>query len=139
VLGTLVLLAAVAISLGMRALADDPPLVLPDVENPGPETVSRNTANPPQADLHDDLACELSQVGWVVAKGTLTNRSSTTSTYMLVVSFNDADGVRFAEAPALHNDVRAGESVRWDAIAPTPPPPGTWTCDIVSIERFASQ
>lgn len=105
----------------------------------GPETISENTTHPPQDDLHGDTECSLNDLGWVRASGTLTNRSSETSRYMIQVSFNDEAGVRFAEAPAFHNDVRAGESVRWEAVAPTGPARTTWTCEVVSIERFASQ
>lgn len=104
-----------------------------------PESISDNTTNPPQADLHGDTECVLGTIGWVTAQGTLTNRSSTTSWYMIHVSFNDEAGVRFAEASAVHNDVRAGETVRWDATAPQSAPAGPWTCEVISIERFASQ
>ena len=104
-----------------------------------PETVSDNATSPPQADLNSDTECVLDTLGWVTAQGTLTNHSSETSFYMIHVSFNDEAGVRFGEAPAVHNDVRAGETVRWDATAPESAPAGPWTCEVVSIERFASQ
>ena len=104
-----------------------------------PESISDNTTNPPQADLNGDTECVLDTLGWVTAQGTLTNHSSETSSYMIQASFNDEAGVRFAEASAFHSDVRAGETVRWDATAPRGAPPGPWTCEIVSIERFASQ
>ena len=55
------------------------------------------------------------------------------------MSFNDAAGVRFAEASDFHSDVRAGETVRWDASTPTTPAEGAWTCEVVSIARFSSQ
>lgn len=104
-----------------------------------PESISDNSTNPPQADLNGDTECVLGTLGWVTAQGTLTNHSSKTSSYMVQVSFNDEAGVRFAEAPTFHNDVRAGETVRWDASAPQGAPAGMWTCEVVSIERFASQ
>lgn len=104
-----------------------------------PESISDNTTNPPQADLNGDTECVIGTLGWVTAQGTLTNHSSETSSYMMQVSFNDEAGVRFAEAPTAHSDVRAGETVRWDASAPQGAPAGPWTCEIVSIERFASQ
>src|SRR5690606_25651181 len=34
----------------------------------GPESVSRNRANPPQQDLHDDTECVLGTLGWVTAE-----------------------------------------------------------------------
>jgi hypothetical protein len=104
-----------------------------------PESISDNSTNPPQADLNGDTECVLGSLGWVTAQGTLTNHSSETSSYMIHVSFNDEAGVRFAEAPTVHNDVRAGETVRWDATTPQGAPAGSWTCEVVSIERFASQ
>lgn len=104
-----------------------------------PESISDNTTNPPQADLNGDTECVVGTLGWVTAQGTLTNHSSETSSYMIHVSFNDGAGIRFAEAPTFHNDVRAGETVRWDAFAPQGAPAGAWTCEVVSIERFASQ
>jgi hypothetical protein len=105
----------------------------------GPESISDNASNPPQADLNGDTECTVDDFGGVVAKGTLTNNSSKTSSYMIQVSFNDAAGVRFAEAPAFYNDVRAGETVLWDTPAFTRPVEGAWTCEVVSIERFSSQ
>jgi hypothetical protein len=101
--------------------------------------VSDNTTNPPQADLNGDTECTIGQFGSVAAKGTLTNHSSQTSAYMIQVSFNDAAKVRFAEGSDFHNDVRAGETVLWEASGHVDPVDGPWTCDVVSVERFASQ
>lgn len=105
----------------------------------GPESISDNASNPPQADLNGDTECAVDDLGWVTARGTLTNHSSQTSSYIIHLSFNDGAAVRFAEAPAFHNDVRAGETVRWDAPTFTRPAEGAWTCEVVSIERYASQ
>lgn len=104
-----------------------------------PESVSDNTTNPPQADLNGDTECTLDEIGWVTAQGTLTNHSSETSSYLIHVSFNDEAGIRFHEASAFHNDVRSSETVRWAAFPPHRAPEGPWTCEVVSIERFASQ
>jgi hypothetical protein len=104
-----------------------------------PESISDNTTNPPQADLNGDTQCVLDEIGWVTAQGTLTNNSSKTSSYTIHVSFNDEAGIRFHEASAFHNDVRASETVRWEAFPPHRAPAGPWTCEVVSIERFASQ
>lgn len=104
-----------------------------------PESISDNTTNPPQADLNGDTECTIGTIGSVMARGSLTNHSSTTSSYTIHVSFNDAAGVRFAEAAAAHIDVRSGETVLWDATPYVPPVDGAWTCEVVSIERFASQ
>lgn len=103
-----------------------------------PESRSGDTTSPPQADLNGDTECGIGQLGWVTAQGTLTNRSSRTSSYLLHVSFNDEGGVRFAEAATSHSNVRAGETVRWEATWPQDAPAGGWTCEVVRIERYAS-
>lgn len=130
-------LAAAALAMG----PPDPPTeqVATDTPTRGPESISDNASNPPQADVNGDTECAVDDLGWVVASGSLTNHSSQTSSYTIHVSFNDGAAVRFAEAPAFHNDVRAGETVRWDAPTFTRPAEGAWTCEVVSIERFASQ
>jgi hypothetical protein len=118
---------------------DDPQGLTAGPPTSGPETISDNTAHPPQDDLNGDTACSLDRFGEVLANGTLTNRSSRTSSYMIHVSFNDDAGVRFAERTAFHNDVRAGEVVRWDAPGHSPPVGTPWTCEVVTVERFASE
>lgn len=139
----LVPLAIVAALVGIGLIVgppeDESARVAAATPTSGPETVSDNTVHPPQADLNDDTECALDQLGGVMARGTLTNHSSQTSSYMIHVSFNDEAGVRFAEAPVFHNDVRAGETVRWDASGFTRPVGASWTCEVVSVERFSSQ
>jgi hypothetical protein len=129
----------VAIALAAGPPDDDPQGVTAGPPTSGPETISDNTTHPPQDDLNGDTACSVEGFRGVLAKGTLTNHSSKTSSYTIHVSFNDDAGVRFAEATAFHNDVRAGESVQWDASGFAPPSGEAWTCEVVSVERFASQ
>lgn len=131
--------ALVAIGLLVGPTEDDAESPASATPTSGPETVSDNTTHPPQADLNGDTECTLDELGSVAAKGTLTNHSSQTSAYTLQVSFNDEAGVRFAEAPVIHNDVRAGETVRWDASGFARPEGSAWTCEVVSVERFSSQ
>lgn len=131
--------ALVAIGLLVGPTKDDAVSSRSATPTSGPESVSDNETHPPQADLNGDTECTLDELGSVVAKGTLTNHSSKTSSYMMQLSFNDAAGVRFAEAPVFHSDVRAGETVRWEASGLTRPVDGAWTCDVVSVERFSSQ
>lgn len=130
----------VALSLVFGRQERDSTGVVAATPTSGPETISENTDHPPQADLNSDTTCAAEPpIDTVVAKGTLTNRSSETSSYSIHVSFNDQAGVRFGEGSTFHRDVRAGESVQWEASGFTSFPGPGWTCEVVSIERFASR
>ena len=127
----------VAIGLAAGGPADD------STKGAGPSSraatpIAGSSDHPPQDDLNADTTCSLDTVGSVVAQGTVTNHTVGTSGYRLHVAFTDDAGVRFAEGAAFREYVRAGETVEWEANGFTPPAGTTWTCEVVSIERYSS-
>jgi hypothetical protein len=102
----------------------------------GVETDSGNEEHPPPDDInYETLACTSDDITGAKATGTLTNHSSGLSGYMISVGFLDAAGVRVADATAFVNDVQAGQTTTWEALAFSDV--AYARCEIVSVERNA--
>lgn len=106
-------------------------------EEPGPQTASGNTENPPPDDVElttcaNDPALGLAKVG-----GTITNHSSKPSDYTISVEFVTGNDVRYAEAIHLSTTVAPDQTVEWEEFGTGEWREGT-TCRVTSVERFAS-
>ena len=109
-------------------------------EETGIQSSSRNTTNPPQADIALE-SCEVNDSTTfegrveVTATGTIENHSSKTSDYWVLVSFRD-DGVDVASDFVSLDNVDADQVVDWTATSSSVTAEGDLTCKIVQIERW---
>ena len=101
----------------------------------GPASKSANTDHPPQDDVTLGT-CTTDEVGFITAKGLITNHSSKASDYFVHVEFV-AGGTRYAEGIAAANGVAPGQRSEWEANGVTDARPGT-NCNITDVERSAS-
>jgi hypothetical protein len=98
----------------------------------GIESRSGDTKNPPQRDVVPGMDCSV-EIGVLKAGGQLTNHSSDTSTYSLLVAWEN-NGVRIADATTVIEFLAPGASAEWDATGLGNGNSAT-TCRIVRIER----
>lgn len=87
-------------------------------------------------DLNGDLECADEKMGFISARGTLTNHGAETATYFINVTFHGPDEVRIAEATAATFNLRVGETVAWDATTIARSLPDGWYCEVVDVTRY---
>jgi hypothetical protein len=83
-------------------------------------------------------ACEREPViGWAIARGTIANNSSGTSTYFIELNVVDAAGTVVGNAISSVANVPAGGNAAWEAPATVELPEGG-SCVLTSVDRMAS-
>lgn len=91
--------------------------------------------NPATADVSVQQ-CNADQLGFVHASGTIQNHSSKPSSYLITISFNDAQGNRIAEGNHAANVIQPGQSASFDAIGSAKAAPAQ--CVVAKVTRLAS-
>lgn len=107
-------------------------------QNGGVSTLSNNGKNPPQADVALDK-CGTTQFGaFPEATLRVTNHSSERSDYMININFLDASGTKIGDGFAMTDNIDPGQSAVTSAAGLGADPKATKTCQIVEVDRFAS-
>jgi hypothetical protein len=93
-----------------------------------------NTANPPLDDIDHPWACATGEDGVVRAEGTVTNRSSKPSSYVVTVEFTD-DGEDLGSASASVDHVDPGETTEL-IVSSGETAHGDADCTVDDVARF---
>ncbi|MFC1431405.1 hypothetical protein ACEZDB_12200 [Streptacidiphilus sp. N1-3] len=95
-----------------------------------------NKAHPPADDVRI-TSCDVdSTTSLPTAKLLITNKSSKTSTYLVTVEFDKADGTRVSEGATGSTSVASGQKVETSAGGPDQVT-GTITCKVTDVTRLA--
>ena len=96
-----------------------------------------NSKHPPQDDISaSGMTCTTDSQGNMQASGTVTNHSSSTSTYTISISFR-RNGAEIASGSDLLPSVDAGQTATWTANSAVSGDGGPFTCKITEIDRFS--
>jgi hypothetical protein len=129
----LAVVAAVIVVVAVARLGSDdgggsaPPQVIDGIESQ-----STDRAHPPQRDVDPGVDCRV-EIGQLKAGGQITNRATATSTYSVVVAWEN-DGVRIADATTVIEALAPGASATWNLTGLGNGNIDT-TCRVVRIER----
>jgi hypothetical protein len=95
---------------------------------------AESSTHPPMDDVDPPWTCQADDDGVVRAQGSVTNRSSKTSFYIVTVDFAVA-GRSFDSVTETVDDVAPGETVEVEASA-FDAPDGKPACAVSDVERF---
>jgi hypothetical protein len=104
----------------------------------GIDTKSNNDTHAPPNDIDKGWQCTTDELGFMTAKGTLTNHSSGESNYMIEVRFTDSAGTQIATGADFANNVAPGTKATWEANSLKKAPAGGSHCKITDVNRYAS-
>jgi hypothetical protein len=106
-------------------------------EDTGVRSSSGNEENPPADDV-SVTSCEADDVGFMVAKGTVTNNSSEASDYIIEIAFESSDGAtQYGTGSAFVSGLEPGQNTPLDANSLTEAG-GEFVCRITEVDRFAA-
>lgn len=102
----------------------------------GPATSpsSAVTALPVYAVHWLDSGCETDSVGIVHARGTITNNSGATHSYLIHVAETGSDGTRIDSSTDFVTDLPTGATGRWEALGDQKGYDGALECEIEQVE-----
>ncbi|MHA6759802.1 hypothetical protein [Streptacidiphilus sp. PAMC 29251] len=97
---------------------------------------STNKTHPPADDVRISSCAVDPTTGFPTAKLTITNQSSKTSTYLVTVEFDKADGTRVSEGATGSTSVAPGQKVETSAGGPDQVS-GKISCKVTDVTRLA--
>lgn len=140
IVGVLAVLGIIAVVVLIAVAADEAEEAVDRVRvsEEGVRSFSGNETNPPAEDVVV-TECATDELGYMVARGTVTNHSSEASDYFIEVAFESEDeATQLATGNASLSSIGPGQDAPLEANSFTEAPGELLSCRVTEVNRFAS-